>query len=45
VVLTTFAGLDAARALYERLGFRLVAEADGETWGTKVREQRFEWAP
>jgi len=45
VVLTTFAGLDAARALYERQGFRLVAEADGETWGTKVREQRFEWSP
>jgi len=42
--LTTFAGLDAARALYERQGFRLVAEADGETWGRTVREQRFEWA-
>ena len=41
--LTTFAGLDAARALYERQGFRLVAEADGETWGRTVREQRFEW--
>jgi len=43
VYLTTFAGLDAARALYEAQGFRLVAEADGETWGTTVREQRFEW--
>jgi uncharacterized protein YhfF/GNAT superfamily N-acetyltransferase len=43
VCLTTFAGLDAARALYERQGFRLVAEADGETWGATVREQRFEW--
>jgi uncharacterized protein YhfF/GNAT superfamily N-acetyltransferase len=42
VYLTTFAGLDAARALYERQGFRLVAEADGATWGTTVREQRFE---
>jgi GNAT superfamily N-acetyltransferase len=40
--LTTFAGLDAARALYERSGFRLVHEADSETWGTRVREQRFE---
>jgi len=44
VYLTTFAGLDAARALYEQHGFRLVAEADGETWGTRVREQRFEWS-
>ena len=42
--LTTFAGLDAARVLYERQGFRLVGEAAGETWGTTVREQRFEWA-
>jgi len=41
--LTTFAGLEAARALYEQQGFRLVAEAGGETWGTPVREQRFEW--
>jgi uncharacterized protein YhfF/GNAT superfamily N-acetyltransferase len=44
VYLTTFAGLDAARALYEKQGFRLVSEAKGETWGTTVREQRFEWA-
>jgi uncharacterized protein YhfF/GNAT superfamily N-acetyltransferase len=43
VHLSTFAGLDAARALYERQGFRLIAEADGETWGARVREQRFEW--
>jgi len=45
VYLTTFAGLDAARVLYEQQGFRLVAEADGETWGRTAREQRFEWAP
>jgi GNAT superfamily N-acetyltransferase len=44
VHLTTFAGLEAARALYEQQGFRLVAEADGETWGRTVREQRFEWS-
>lgn len=44
VHLATFAGLDAARALYERQGFRLVSEADGETWGATVREQRFEWS-
>jgi len=42
VHLDTFAGLDAARALYERAGFRLVAEQAGETWGRVVTEQRFE---
>jgi uncharacterized protein YhfF/GNAT superfamily N-acetyltransferase len=44
IFLTTFAGLDKARALYEGCGFRLVDEADGGTWGSTVREQRFEWA-
>ena len=39
--LDTFAGLDAARALYERHGFALTAEAEAESWGTRVREQRF----
>ena len=41
--LTTFAGLAAARRLYEAHGFRLVDAAPGETWGTAVTEQRFEW--
>lgn len=41
VHLWTFAGLDAARALYERHGFRLVEEADGDQWGRVVREQRW----
>jgi GNAT superfamily N-acetyltransferase len=41
--LTTFAGLDPARALYERSGFRLVEETRSETWGTPVTEQLFEW--
>ena len=41
--LTTFAGLDAARRLYERAGFRLVAESEAESWGRRVAEQRFEW--
>ncbi len=45
VYLNTFAGLHTARALYERAGFRLVAEVDGETWGRTMREQRFEWTP
>lgn len=40
--LTTFAGLDAARRLYERAGYRLVDEADDMTWGTTVREQLYE---
>ncbi len=42
VYLWTFAGLDAARRLYDGAGFRLVHEAPGDTWGTRVTEQRFE---
>ena len=41
--LTTFAGLDAARALYEQNGFQLVSENDVNQWGGNVREQLFEW--
>ncbi len=40
--LTTFAGLEAARALYERHGFKLTDEKAAETWGKRVREQLFE---
>ncbi len=39
--LTTFAGLDAARHLYQRHGFRLEAESDAASWGVTVREQLF----
>lgn len=39
--LDTFAGLDAARRVYERAGFRLVAEAEGRSWGRALTEQRF----
>lgn len=39
--LTTFAGLDAARALYERHGFVLEREEEAASWGTTVREQLF----
>jgi GNAT superfamily N-acetyltransferase len=42
--LSTFAGLDAARALYEAEGFRLVHESADETWGEKLLEQRFAWS-
>jgi GNAT superfamily N-acetyltransferase len=41
VYLWTFAGLDAARRLYDDAGFRLVQEQVGDTWGTRVTEQRF----
>ena len=40
--LWTFAGLDAARHLYEAVGFQLAHEASGDQWGTVVSEQRFE---
>jgi GNAT superfamily N-acetyltransferase len=41
VHLWTFAGLDAARALYARHGFLLAEEYDGDQWGRVVREQRW----
>ncbi len=39
--LWTFKGLDAARNLYERVGFQLIEEKKGAQWGTEVFEQRF----
>jgi GNAT superfamily N-acetyltransferase len=42
VFLTTFAGLDAARALYERHGFELTEERPDRTWGVEMTEQRFD---
>jgi RimJ/RimL family protein N-acetyltransferase len=42
VYLWTFEGLHAARHLYEKAGFRLVAQRRGSQWGTEVNEQRFE---
>lgn len=40
--LTTFDGLDAARALYLQAGFRLTGEAAIDEWSGGVREQRYE---
>jgi GNAT superfamily N-acetyltransferase len=45
VYLWTFAGLDAARRLYDDAGFHLAEEQVGETWGARVTEQRFVLAP
>ncbi len=42
VFLWTFAGLDAARALYERHGFTLCREHEDSQWGRPVTEQMFE---
>jgi GNAT superfamily N-acetyltransferase len=42
IYLTTFAGLDAARHLYEKEGFRVVIEQEDAHWGKTVLEQTFE---
>ena len=42
VYLWTFQGLDAARSIYERVGFRLSEEHDVYQWGRNIREQKFE---
>jgi GNAT superfamily N-acetyltransferase len=42
VYLWTFAGLDAARHLYEKHGFRLLRQQRGTQWGSAVSEQCFE---
>lgn len=42
IYLNTFEGLDAARHLYEKEGFRLVRQWRGTQWGKEVNEQRFE---
>ena len=45
VHLWTFAGLDAARHLYEKFGFTLTQEQEHRQWGEPVLEQKFEWRP
>jgi GNAT superfamily N-acetyltransferase len=42
IYLWTFEGLNAARHLYEKNGFKLVEAHSGIQWGTEVNEQRFE---
>lgn len=39
--LWTLKGLDAARALYERTGFLLAEEYQGDQWGSPITEQTF----
>ncbi len=41
VYLWTFKGLHAARHLYEKHGFTLAEEFDGDQWGVTVTEQKF----
>lgn len=43
VYLHTFAGLDAARHLYEQHGFVLIDERPTTAWGPSVLEQHFKW--
>ena len=42
VYLSTFEGLNGARHLYEKAGFKLVKQSRGTQWGMDVNEQRFE---
>ncbi|MGB9627802.1 MAG: GNAT family N-acetyltransferase [Thermodesulfobacteriota bacterium] len=42
IFLWTFEGLDPARHLYEKFGFRLIEQRRGNQWGKEVQEQRFE---
>ena len=41
VYLWTFDGLDTARHLYEKFGFRLIEQHEGKQWGVTVKEQKF----
>lgn len=41
VYLWTFQGLNTARHLYEKCGFKLVEEHEGTQWGKTVIEQKF----
>ena len=43
IYLWTFEGLDAARHLYQKTGFKLSKTQKGTQWGTEVVEQKFEF--
>ncbi|MBW1732285.1 MAG: GNAT family N-acetyltransferase [Deltaproteobacteria bacterium] len=43
IYLWTFEGLDAARHLYESVGFKLAKQQKGKQWGIEVTEQLFQW--
>jgi GNAT superfamily N-acetyltransferase len=43
IYLWTFEGLNAARHLYDKYGFRLARQQRGNQWGSEVNEQRFEF--
>jgi GNAT superfamily N-acetyltransferase len=42
IYLTTFVGLEDARHLYEKIGFKLCFQKEDNHWGKKVIEQEFE---
>lgn len=42
IYLWTFEGLDTAKHLYEKSGFKLVENRKGSQWGIKVNEQKYE---
>lgn len=42
VYLWTFQGLEPAKYLYQKFGFKLVEELNGSQWGTTVTEQKYE---
>lgn len=41
IYLWTFEGLETARHLYEKYGFKLAEQKEGARWGAKVAEQKF----
>ena len=42
VYLHTFEGLDPARHLYEKFGFKFIEQMEGTQWGSRVLEQKFQ---
>lgn len=45
VYLWTFVGLEAARKLYDRAGFKVCQEVDNDQWGKVMQEQMMEYLP